>query len=148
MFDDVIHDVKVHVENFVSATMGELVKELLTGIEMRFQEEHVALVEAINAFTSAAKAQTTRLHTLCNDAHSINEKMDVLCSQTAALENINRDVATITNSVRGVENNTDTISSFILSLNEGIDDIRLVFQHKANEIRKMEEERRLAELKE
>ena len=41
----------------------------------------------------------------------------------------------------------DAVSSFISGLNGHLDDIRLVVGHKANEIRKAEEEKRLAVLK-
>ena len=84
MFDDVVQDVRAQVVSVVSAKMGELedrlskllsdcakdarvrdesdaLKGLLSGVEMRFREEHVVLVEAINELTAATKAQTALL---------------------------------------------------------------------------------------
>ena len=156
MSDDVVEDVKVHVEGVVSTKMDELyerisgllsacakeanvkaesdaLKTLLCGIEMRFREEHAALVEAINAHTAATKAQTSLLDALFSEAKTTNEKMDRLCSLTC-LEKIEGDVATIANEVMGVDNKMDVISSFVSSVNDHVDDIGLVFEHKANEI--------------
>ena len=71
MLGDVMQDGRPHVESVVSAKTGELegrlsklltgcakeasvrvesdvLKELLAGVETRFREEHVALVEATN----------------------------------------------------------------------------------------------------
>ena len=78
----------------------------------------------------------------------MNEKVDALCSHTGRLGDIERDVAAIAGSVQGVAKKTDAVSSFVSSLNEHLDDIGLVVGHKASEIRKAEEEKRLAELKE
>ena len=78
MVDDVASDLRVHVERKILAKMDE-VKEflsgvlsccaketslreesdtvkILSGIEMRFREKHVVLVEAISAHTLATKA--------------------------------------------------------------------------------------------
>ena len=169
MFGDVVQDVKAHVESVVSAKMDKLeervsellsgcakdatvreeadtVKVLLAGIEMRFREEHSVFVEAINAHTAATKAQTSLLEALFNEVKTMNGKMDVLCSQTARLENIERDVAAIVKSVQTVVDKATVVSSFISGLNEHVDDIGRVVGQKANEIRKAQEEARLAEL--
>ena len=171
MFDDEVQDVRAHVESVVSAKMGELkerlsmllsgcakeecvrdeadaLKVLLAGIETRFREEHTALVDAINAHTAATNAQTALLEALCDEVKTMSEKVDVLCSHTGRLGHIERDVAAIAETVQGVANGTDTVSSFISGLNEHLDDIRLVVKHKTNEIRKAEEEKRVAKLKE
>ena len=66
----------------------------------------------------------------------MSEKVDALCSHTGRLVNIEGDVAATAKSVQGVANRTDAVSSFVTSLNERLDDIRLVVEHKANEIRK------------
>ena len=85
MFDDVVQDVRAHVETVVSAKVGELeerlymlssgcakearvkdesdaLKVLLAGVETRFREEHAALVEAINVH--AQRRRRHRLHCL------------------------------------------------------------------------------------
>ena len=170
MFDNVVQDVRAHVEGVVSAKMGELegrlsmllsvcakeasvrdgsdaLKVLLAGVEMRFREEHTALVEAINAHTEATNAQTALLEAVCGDVKVMSEKVDVLCSHTGRLGNIEGDVAAIAGSVQGIANGMDAVSSFISGLNGHLDDIQLVVGHKANEIRKAEDEKRLAELK-
>ena len=170
MFDNVVQDVRAHVESVVSAKMGELeerlsnllsgcakeasvrdeadaLKVLLAGVETRFREENAALFDAINEHTVATNAQTALLTTMCGEAKAMNEKLDVLCSHAGRLGHIERDVAAITKSVQGVANGTDTVSSFISGLNGHLDDIQLVFNDKANEIRKEEEEKRMAELK-
>ena len=141
MFDDLVEGVKSHLEGVFSSKMDELVdhisellsccakemsiksesdavKILLSGIEMRFREEHGALIEAITEHTSSTKAQTSLLEALCNEARTINGKMDVICSLTARIEDIELNDATIANSIKGIKNNTDTVSSFISSLND------------------------------
>ena len=78
MFDDVVQDVRVHVETVVSAKTGEpeerilalmcgcatetyvreeadAMKDLLVGIETRFREEHAALVDATTAQMAVTK---------------------------------------------------------------------------------------------
>ena len=65
----------------------------------------------------------------------MNEELDVLCSHGSSCTH-RGDVASITKSVQGVANGTDTVSSFVSSQNEHDDDIRLVVEHKANEVRK------------
>ena len=171
MFDDVVQDVRAHVESVVSAKMDELeerlsmllsgcakeasimdesdaLKALLAGGETRFREEHKALVDAINAHTQETNAQTALLETVCHEVKMMNEKVDILCSYMGRLGNIERDVAAIAKSVHGVANGTDAVSSFVAGLNQHFDDIQLVVEHKANETRRAEEEKRLAELKE
>ena len=74
--------------------------------------------------------------------------MDVLCSRTGGLANIKGDVLAIVKSVHAVENETDTGSSLVSSLNDHLDEIRPVDEHRASEVRKVEKEKRLAELKE
>ena len=171
MFDDVVQDVRAHVESVVTAKVGELeerlskllsgcakegsfrgesdaVEVLLAGVETRFREEHATLVDAINAHTAATNAQTALLTTLCGDVKAMNENIDVLCSHTGRLGDIEGDVVSIAGSFQGVANGIDAVSSFVLGLNEHLDDIRLVVEHKTSEIRKAEEEKRLAELKE
>ena len=122
-------------------------KVLLSGIEMRFRDGHGALVEAVNTHTVATNAQTSRLEALCKEVKPMKEKMDVLCSRTARHRDMERDFATISDCVDVVENKTEVVSWFVSSLNERVEDIGVVIGHKADEIRKVEEERRLAELK-
>ena len=74
MSDGVVQDVKAQVECVVSTKMDEL-KESVAGIETRFQEEHTALVDAINANTAATKAQTILLETLCIEMKTMNSRM-------------------------------------------------------------------------
>ena len=159
MFDDAVQDVKAHVESVVSAKVDELkeriagllsvcakeasvreesdaVKVLLSTIEMRFREEHAALVEAISANTAATKAQTGLLEVLCNEMKAMNGKMDVLCSHTARLENIEQDVATITNAFQAVEEKVGVVSSRVSGLSEHVDDIRLVSREKTDVIKR------------
>ena len=135
MFDGIVQDVKAHVEGVVSAKTGELyehisgllsvrsknasvmeesdaLKTLLFGIEVRFREEHGALVEKINAHTVVTKDQTSLLDALFNEAKTSNEKVDRLCTHATRLEKIAGDVATISNAVQGVENKTEAIPSF------------------------------------
>ena len=158
MSDDAVEDVKARVEGVVSAKMEELceriseilsgcskeanvreesdaLKTLLCGIEMRFREEHRALVEAINAHTTATKAQTSLLEELCNEAKTMNEKMDPICTHATRLENVERYVETITNGVQGVEEKTDVVSSNVLSLNERVDDISLSLNMEPTKLR-------------
>ena len=170
MFGDVVQEVMAHVEVVVSAKMGELeerlskllsgcakeasvreesdaLKVLLAGNETRFREEYAALAKAINAHQDMTKEQMIQLDALCREVKTINEKLSALCSHTGRLGNIERDVAAISKSIQGVSNKTDTVSSFVTHLNKHLDDIRLVVEHKANEIRKAEEKKRVAELK-
>ena len=88
MLDDVVQDVRAHVESVVSAKMGELEerlskllsaraketcvreeadapKVLLAGVETRSQEEHTALVDVIDEPTAATNAKTNLLEALC-----------------------------------------------------------------------------------
>ena len=162
MFDDAVQDVRAHAEAVVSAKMGELeerlskllsgcateasvrdeadaLKVLLAGVETRFREEHAALVDAINAHTEATNAQTALLEAMWGEVKTANEKVDVLCSHTGRLGNIEGDVAAIAKSIQVVANGTDAVSSYISGLNEHLDDIRHVVEHKANEVRKAEE---------
>ena len=96
----------------------------------------------------ATKAQTNHLDVLCNEVRAMNAKRDVLCSHMAYLGDTEHDIATIANGVKGVENKTDVVSSFVSSLKERVEDIGVSIGHKADETRKAEEERRLAEPKE
>ena len=52
------------------------------------------------------------------------------------LGHIEGDVAAIARSVQGVATGTDAVSSFVMCLNEHLDNIRLVFEHKTNGVRK------------
>ena len=158
MFDDVVEDVKAHVERVVSAKVDELkeriagllsvcaketsvreesdaMKALLSGIETRFREEHALLVEAINGHTEATKEQTKLLEALFGEAKTMNGKVDVLCSHTGRLENVERDVATTANAVKTVESNAGVVSTHVSTLNERVDDIRLVFDDKIRAIK-------------
>ena len=158
MFHDVVQDVREHVESVVSEKMGELegrlstllsgcaketcvrdesdaLKVLLAGVETRFRDENTALVEAINEQKAMTMAQTALLEALCHEVKAMNEKVDSLCSHTDRLANIERDIAAIAKSVQVVEKK-DTVSSFLSTLDEHLDDVRLVVEHKADEVRK------------
>ena len=158
MFGDVVQDARAHVENAVSAKMDEMgerlaglvsgcakegsareesdaLKVLLAGIETRFREEHTVFVEAINAHTGATKQQTNLLEVLCSEMKAMNGKMDVICSHTGRLENVERDVATTANAVKTVESNAGVVSTHVSTLNERVDDIRLVFDDKIRAIK-------------
>ena len=97
MNDDAVQDVKAHVESVVSEKIrksenhvvellsecteeksvreeSDALKAILAGIEMRFREEHAALVEAIHAQTAATKAQTKLLEGLCGEVKTMNKK--------------------------------------------------------------------------
>ena len=171
MLDEVVEDVTARVERNVTARMDELkellsrvlsccaketcvreesdtVKVLLSGIEMRFRAEHGALVEAINAHTLATKVHSSHLEVLCKEVQAMNEKKDVLCSHTAHLGDIDRDLKTIADTVKGVVNQTEVVSTFVSILHERVGDIGVIIGQKADEIRKAEEARRVAELKE
>ena len=63
----------------------------------------------------------------------MNETVDRLCLHAVHLEKIEGDVSTISNAVNGVAAKIDVVSSSVPSLNECVDDIRLVFDEKANE---------------
>ena len=167
MIDDVVQEVKAHVERVVSAKMANLeerlsgllsgcatetcvkeetntLKALLARVETRFREEHAGLVDAINEQKAMTKAQTALLEALCSEVETANEKIDTLCSHTGPLWEIEGDVAAISKSVQGVANGTDTVSSFVSCLSKHLDDIRLVVGHKTSENRKAEEEKRLS----
>ena len=111
-------------------------KALHAGLETRFPEEHEALVEAVNEQKAMTKVQTSLLEVLCREVDAMNERVDGLCSHTRRLGHIESDVAAISKSVQGVANGMDAVSSFISGLNEHLDDVQLVVEHKANEIRK------------
>ena len=161
MFGDIMEDYKAHVEKVVSTKMEELnerisgllsacsketsikaesdaVKAQLAGIEMRFRQEHIALVEAINAHTASTDSQTRLLEELCNEVKLMNEKVDRLCSHAVRLENIEGDVSNISNGVKGVAEKTEVVSSSVPSPNECVDDIRLVFDEKVKALRRVE----------
>ena len=57
---------------------SDTMKVLPSGIDMRFRDEHAALVEAINAHTAVMNAQTGLLEVLCNEVNSVNEKVGSL----------------------------------------------------------------------
>ena len=141
MFDDVVQDVRAHVESVVSAKMGDLegrlfkflsgcatdasvrdgsdaLKVLLAGVETQFLEEHMVLVDTINAHTAATNAQTALLGAVCDDVKTMDKKVDVLCSHTGRFGHIEGDVAAIAKSVQGVTNVTDAVSSFVTGLND------------------------------
>ena len=153
-----MEDVKAHVERVVSTKMDELsgrvsvllsvcsketsikaesnaAKVQFAEIEMRFNEEHMVLVEAINAHTVATDLQTRLLEGLCQEVKLMNEKVDRLCSHAVRLENIEEDFETIANAVQGVADKTDAVSPSASSLNECIDGIKLVFEHKTKTIK-------------
>ena len=100
MFDDVVQDVRGHVETVVSTKTGKLeerlskllsgcakeasvmdeadaVKVLLAGIESRFLEEHAALIEATNEQKAPPKEQTSLLEALWSEVKTTSEKFDV-----------------------------------------------------------------------
>ena len=120
---------------------------------MRFREEHTALVEAINAQTAATKAQTGLIEVLCSELKAMNAKMDVLCSHTSRLENVEGDVATIKNAFQVVVDKAEAVSSRVSGLSDHIDDIGLVFRERISDIKRADEKRlseeaaRQAELK-
>ena len=110
-FDDVVQNVNVHVDRFVSAKVGELedrlskllsgcakmacvndesdaLKVLLAGNETRFREEHAAVVDANNGQKAVTNAQASLLTTLCADVKVMKETLDVLCSHTGHLGHI------------------------------------------------------------
>ena len=60
------------------------------------------------------------------------------CSHTDRLGHVKSDAAAIARTVQAVENQNGTIL-FISSLNEHFDDIRIVVEHKASDIRRVEE---------
>ena len=105
MSDDVVQEVREHVEAVVSAKMGELeghlskllsvsateacvreepdsLKALLAGIETRIWEDHEALVDAFNALAEAMNEQTALLGALCGEVKTMSKKIDTLCSHT------------------------------------------------------------------
>ena len=141
MFDDVVQDVRAHVEGFVSTTMGEVeehlsgllsgcaketcvreesvvLKVLVAGAETLFREGHVAHVEAINEQKSMTNVQTSLPVALCGEVKVLNEKIDILCSHTERLGHIEWDVAAISSSVPSVEKKTDTVTLDISNLQE------------------------------
>ena len=124
MFDDVVQDVKAHVESVVSAKVGELEerlskllsgcakeasvmvesdaqKVLQAGVETRFREEHTALVDTTNAHTAATNGQTALLGVLCGEVKATSEKVDVLCSHGSSWAH-RGEVAAIGGTVQGV----------------------------------------------
>ena len=168
MADNICQDVNAHVERIASVKMAELeerlskflseyateayvkaatdaLKALLAGTEVRFQVEHTALAEAINEQKAVTKAQTALLEALSREVKAMSETFDALCEQRDGFGNIEGDVASIAGTVQAVEKKTDTVTSFVSSLNNHLDDIRLVVEQKANEVRKVQEERRKAD---
>ena len=162
MFDGVVQNARAHVESVVTAKMGELeerlskllsgcakdacvrdesdaMEVLLAGVETRFREGRAALVEALNALTTATKAQTALLEALFHEVKTMSENVDRLCSHTGRLGHIEQDVAAIAKSIQGVAKGTDAVSSLVTSPNEHLDDIRLIVGHKVDEIRTAEE---------
>ena len=118
-----MQDVRAHVEGVVSAKTDELeerlskllsgcakeasvrdeadaLKVLLAGVEMRFGEGQMALVEAINAHTAATNAQMILLEALCREVKTMNEKVDSLCSHAGRLGDVEGDVAPIAKTVQ------------------------------------------------
>ena len=123
MNDGIFHEDNAHCERVVSAKVGDLggrlsellsgcvteacVKDesnalevLLAGIETQFQEEHAALVDAINAHTAATNAQMILLEALCREVKTMNEKVDSLCSHAGRLGDVEGDVAPIAKTVQ------------------------------------------------
>ena len=97
-----------------------------------------------HAYT-ASNAQTALLDALCREVKSMNEKIGALCSHRSRLGHIEVDVAPISRSVQSVANGTVAVSCLVSSLNEHLDDIKLLVEHNANEIRKVEEWQRSLE---
>ena len=118
---------------------SDALKVLLAGIETRFREEHTALVCSINEQKAITKVQTALLSVLCGEVKTIHEKIDVLCSFTDRLGHIEGDVAAIAGTVQAVGKKADTVSSFVTRQNEHLDDDRLVFHDRFNEVKKVEE---------
>ena len=126
MFDNVVQDVRAHVESVVSAKMGELeerfskllswcaetcvraesdaLKVFLAGVETRFREEHGVLIDAINAHTAATNKQTALLEALCGEVKAMSEKVGALCSHTGRLGLTEGEVSAISKSVQCVAN--------------------------------------------
>ena len=109
---------------------ADALKVQLAGIEIRFREEHTALVEAINAHTASTDSQTRLVEGLCQEVKLMNEKVDLLCSHAVHLENIDGDVSSISNGANGVAEKINVVSSSVSSVNERVDDIRLVLDLK------------------
>ena len=168
MLDDVCQHLKAHVESVVSAKMGELeerlsmplsgcakeawakdesdaLKVLLAGVETHLREEHAALVDAINEQKTMMSLQTSLLEALNGEVKAMDEKVDGLCSHLGRLGDIEGDVATTTKSVQDEGNEVDAVSSFVLGLNERIDNIRLVDDDEGSDVRKSEEAMRTLE---
>ena len=103
------------------------------------------LVEATNERTVATKAQMSHIEAPCKSVRVMNEKKDVLCSNTVQHDDNERELTTIANSVKGVENKTDVASSFISRLNCRVEDIRVFIVHKADEILEAKEKRQHGE---
>ena len=160
--NDVCQEHNAPVEGVVSAKIGELeeclskllsgcakeacvrdeadaLKALLSGVELRFREEHAVLVGAINALSAAANAQTSLLGALYRDVKAMSEKVDVICSRTDRLGHVEGDVAAIADTVQAMEKKTDAVSSDVSRLQGQVDDIRLVVEHKADTVGKAEE---------
>lgn len=78
-------------------------KRFLSGIEMCFRAEGLAMVEVINVFPLATKAQTSLFEALCNDMKTMNVKMEALCSHPAHLRDIEQNLTTIANGVKGLK---------------------------------------------
>lgn len=91
------------------------------------------------------KVQTSQLEALCDQVKLMTEQRDVLCSHTGHLGDMNQNLITIANGVKGVENKTGVVSSFVSSTNEQVHRIGVIICHKAKMNLKAEEERRFAE---
>ena len=98
------------------------------------------MLKRSTAQTVATKEQTSHLEVLCKEMRATNEKIDVLWSLTARLGDIGLDLAAIAGSVKGVENRTHAVPSFVSSPNERVGGIGVIVGHKTDEIQRAEEE--------
>ena len=85
---------------------------------------------------------TALLGVLSGDVKAMNEKVDVLCSHSVRLGDIESDVAAISGTVQALVKTVAVSSFVVLCLNEHLDDIRLVVEHKASEEKRQEEKQK------
>ena len=82
-------------------------------------------VEATNECMMATKAQMSHLEAPCKEVRAMHVKHEVLCSNVSYDDN-EREFTAIANSINGVENKTDVVSSFISSQSCLVEDIRVI----------------------
>ena len=111
-------------------------KVLLRGIETQFHEEYMTLIDAINAHTTSINSQTRLLEELCQGVQLMNENRKTLLACRASGE-YRTGRCSHHKCFPCVRDNTDTVSQFISSLNERVEDIRLVVgdEVKAEDVR-------------